>query len=258
MFKRKNNKLKSRTYPVCIPLPLEKENGWRPYPIFNGSTTALKNLSCHVSTLNKDQSPHPPHKHVEEEILMLLTGEVDLITQQDHHGRVYQNKRLRQGQFVYYPADFAHTLQTVSEKPANYLMFKWSAAAREGSSALRFGLFDIFDPQNDSKAKDGFCPKVIFEGATQHLPKLHCHISTLAGQAGYDPHTDPYDVGIVVIEGEVETLGARVKPHGVVFYAAGEPHGMLNASNVAAKYIVFEFHGARKSIARRFYNYFRG
>jgi len=60
---------------------------------------------------------------------------------------------------------------------------------------------------------------------------------------GYEPHGDDYDVSIVILEGEVETLGKRVGPHSVIYYAAREPHGMYNPGEVAAKYIVFEFHG---------------
>ena len=47
----------------------------------------------------------------------------------------------------------------------------------------------------------------------------------------------------MVLEGEVETLGERVGPHGVIFYPAGEPHGIHNPSESTARYVVFEFHG---------------
>jgi quercetin dioxygenase-like cupin family protein len=83
--------------------------------------------------------------------------------------------------------------------------------------------------------------------STANLEKLHGHTSTLTPGAGYDPHADPYDVAIIVLEGEVETLGKRVGPHGVIFYAAGEPHGIRNPGYTIARYIVFEFHHRRSS-----------
>ena len=58
---------------------------------------------------------------------------------------------------------------------------------------------------------------------------------------------DAYDVGIIVLEGEVETLGERVS-QGVIFYRAGEPHGIRNPSQSMAKYIVFEFHGSQEPL----------
>src|SRR3990167_3459677 len=101
-----NPKLASRVYPVSISLPPDEKNGWRPYHIFNGPTTALQSLSCHVSVLIKGHIPHPPHKHREEEILMLLSGEADVIIQKEGPGNECRPKRLKLGQFVYYPAYF--------------------------------------------------------------------------------------------------------------------------------------------------------
>ena len=66
------------------------------------------------------------------------------------------------------------------------------------------------------------------------------------------PHVDNYDVAIVVLEGEVETLGKRVGPYGAIFYAAGIPHSMSNPGQDAAKYIVFEFQGHKATYIRRF------
>ena len=55
------------------------------------------------------------------------------------------------------------------------------------------------------------------------------------------------DVVIVVLSGKVETLGRIVEPYGVIYYAAGEPHGMRNAGDGVARYLVFEFHAPRRS-----------
>ena len=95
---------------------------------------------------------------------------------------------------------------------------------------------------NAAEIKDGFCSHLVFEGPTAYLRKLHCHTSTLTPGAGYDSHIDDYDVAIIVLEGEVETLGQHVGPHSVIFYRAGEPHGMRNPGKLIAKYVVFEFH----------------
>ena len=69
--------------------------------------------------------------------------------------------------------------------------------------------------------------------------------------AGYAPHVDCHDVAIVVLSGQIETLGEVVKPHGVIFYAAGQPHGLRNAGEEPAEYLVFEFHAASASATRR-------
>lgn len=251
---KSSTQLTSGVYPLRIPLPLDEENGWKPYPIFRGFTTGLRNLSCHVSVLIQYHCPHTPHMHQEEELLLLLSGEVDLILPDRQNPNGNQRRCLKPGQFVYYPSSFAHTLQTTSEAPANYLMFKWHADSKENDSALAFGHFNMFDPVEDSEVKDGFCPRLVFEGSTAYLQKLQCHTSTLTPGAGYDPHIDAYDVAIIILEGEVETLGERVGPHSVIFYAAGEPHGMHNPSGEIAKYVVFEFHGSKTMLVNRLLN----
>jgi len=232
--------LPSRVYPLRIPLPPADEKGWKPYPIFKDKTSGLDSLSCHVSVLNQECCPHYPHTHEEEEIMMVLSGEIDTILP-DLKGN--NRRRVTAGQFVYYPAHFSHTLKTTGEAPANYLMFNRESASTNTGPVFPYGQFDILDPVAASEGNNGFSPRLLFEGMTRHLQKLQCHSSTLDPGAGYDPHIDPYDVAIIVLEGEVETLGERVVPHSVIYYAAGEPHGMSNPGQKKAKYIVFEFHG---------------
>ncbi|MHA2219515.1 MAG: cupin domain-containing protein [Candidatus Hodarchaeales archaeon] len=245
--------LTSRIYPLRIPLLPDAKRGWKPYSIFKGFTAGLGDLSCHVSVLVHGHCPHSPHRHKEEELLLLLSGEVDLILPGKEASNENQRMNLKPGQFVYYPANLAHTLQTTSDAPANYLMLKWHGETKRRDSVLAFGQFDLFDQLKASKIKGGFSPHMVFEGPTDYLRKLHCHTSTLTSGAGYDPHIDPYDVVIIILEGEVETLGEGVGPHSVIFYAAGEPHGIRNPGEARAKYVVFEFHGCEIVLAKRLF-----
>ena len=240
-----SRQLTRRIYPLRLPLAPEARRGWKPYSILDGFTVDLQWLSCHASALSQGRCPHPPHTHDEEEILLLLAGEVDLILPDAQSADGNQRRRLRPGELVYYPAHFAHTLETVSEIPANYMMFKWRNTRKKSASSLAFGQFNISDYLTDTDEGNGFRPRLVFEGPTGCLQKLHCHASTLAPSAGYEPHIDRYDVAIVVLEGEVETLGSRAGPHSVIFYPAGEQHGMYNPGETIAKYLVFEFHGSQ-------------
>lgn len=242
LSKSTSPRLTSRVYPLRVPLPPDEEKGWKPYHIFKGPTKGMQELSCHVSVLIKDNCPHPPHAHKEEEILLLLSGEVDIIFQDGQTSPGNQCRRLRPGQFAYYPSGFAHTLQTTSEAPANYLMLKWHAKSKKNGSGLAFGLFDTFYATSNAKVDQGFSTRLLFEESTDYLRKLHCHTSALSPGASYAPHIDNYDVVIVILEGEVQTLGKRVGPHSVINYAAGEPHGMRNPMEAKARYVVFEFH----------------
>ena len=214
--------LASRIQPLRLPLKGDEETGWKPHPAFAGSTAGLPSLTCHASVLAPGHSPHPPHTHEEEELLLLLDGEVELVWPE-------QLVPLRRGELAYYPAGFRHTLRATSDSPATYVMFKWRGEPRQGDE-LQPGSFDTKEPG------------VIFDRPTRYLRKLQGHVTVLEPGAGYDAHADAYDVGIVVLEGEVETIGGRAAPHDAIFYRAGEPHGMRNVGSAPARYVVFEFH----------------
>jgi quercetin dioxygenase-like cupin family protein len=221
---RRGVRLSSRIHSLRLPFP-ESGEPWKPYPAFEGTTADLPAVTCHASVLQNGHSPHPPHTHAEEEILLLLTGQVEL----ELDGA---SERLRPGELVYYPVGFAHTLRTTSAEPATYVMFKWRGATDEPPGrSLSFERFDTVRPG------------VLFEGPTRYLRKLHSHVTVLESGGGYEPHADAYDVAIVLLEGEVETIGGRAAPHDVIFYRAGEEHGMRNVGDTPARYVVFEFHG---------------
>ena len=241
-------RLMSRVCPLRRPLRPDHVAGWKPYPQFRGSTADIQDLSCHVSVLTHNSCPHPPHTHPEEELLLVLTGEVEVILP----ALSEQRRRLGPGQFVYYPAEFPHTLQTVSEQPAEYLMFKWCAAPSGTATPLGHAAHEALGEPSHAADDTGFRPQRLFEHPTAWLRKLHCHVSTLAPGAGYAPHLDAYDVALVVLEGEIETLGQRVPSPAVVFYAAGEPHGIHNPAATPARYVVFEFLGCRMSLGAAF------
>jgi quercetin dioxygenase-like cupin family protein len=233
-------RLTSRIYPLRLPLAPDEKRPWKPYPIFRGAISNVGSLSCHVSTLRERKTPHRPHIHDEEELLLMLSGEADLRLEPGAAGR---RSRLKAGEFVYYPRHFRHSLRAEGRQAANYLMFKWRSRATTAQSGLAHGRYRFSGGRRHEPAKGGFTPRLVFEGPTHWLRKLHCHVSTLAPGGGYDAHIDAHDVALIVLEGEVETLGHRVQPHGVVFYAAGEPHGIRNPGARAARYVVFEFHG---------------
>jgi quercetin dioxygenase-like cupin family protein len=237
-------RIASRVDLLTVPLDPDETAGWKPYYQYQGPTHNADFLSCHASVLVPGHCPHPPHSHPEEEILLMLAGEADLIlpSLRSDAGEP-QPLRLRPGQFVYYPAHFHHTLRTVSAEPANYVMFKWRARARRSRAQLSFGQFDAGDACFPGKSAAALDYRLLFEGPTTCLELLHAHASRLAAGAGNPPHSHSYEMAMVVLEGEIEILGHRVPPHGLVFCSGGTPHGIRNPTPEPARYVVFEFHG---------------
>jgi quercetin dioxygenase-like cupin family protein len=235
--------LTSQIHALRLPLEQDPATGWKPHPLFRGSTAAVADMGCHVSILDPGREPHPPHRHDEEEILLVLDGEAELVVESTTSQEGYARQRAERGTFAYYPAHFAHTLHNTGGAPVTYVMFKWTTDRNDDGAILGHRLV----PLDQVPDVDGtqFSKRPVLGGATRYLRHLHAHVTSLAPGAGYEPHADPYDVGIVVLEGTVQTLDKSVGANGVVFYAAGERHGMRNVGDAPAVYVVFEFHGRR-------------
>jgi uncharacterized cupin superfamily protein len=234
---------------ITLPLAEDPIKRWQPYRQFRGPTATVTAMTCHISVLSPGHCPHPPHIHREEELLIVLDGEVEIELADDPARTNSRRHAMKPGMFSYYPATQHHTIHNVGTRPASYLMFKWSAPAAATEVPLATGIFEyeaeVVPPEPAPKAQ-----RLIFQQATQLLGKLHAHLTTLQPGAGYEPHADPYDVAIVLLSGEVETVGERVRPLGLIYYSAGELHGMRNVGTTPATYLVFEFHSP-SSVALR-------
>ena len=235
-----------------VGLPLaEGKAGWAPYPLFSGPTPSLAFMGCHVSVLGPGRCPHPPHAHVEEELLIVIDGEANIEIASSPDDPSPRVKTLVPGQFSYYPAWQHHTIRNLSARPVTYMMFKWSAGVPGMMGGLRARTFDyhIHLATEDTRA---FAPVMVLDNPTGWLKRLHCHVTRLKPGAGYAPHADNYDVAIVMLSGKAETIGHVLEPCDVVFYGAGELHGMRNTSSETAAYLVFEFEPLRYQSAGSF------
>jgi len=214
---------------------------WTRFPAFRGPTRTVSAMGCHASVLAAGQTPHPPHAHREEELLVPLYGAVEAVIAKAPDDPAPRVERLEPGSFIYYPAWQHHTVRNPEREPSGYLMFKWYGPEAAGRDLLETGVFHHrLEPPPGAKP---FWTSRLLQGPTRYLGKLRSHLTVLQPGAGYDPHVDAYDVAIVLLEGAVETLGERVDPLGVIYYGAGEAHGMRNIGSTPARYLVFEFHG---------------
>ena len=245
-----------------LPLEGDQIKGFKPYPLFRGSTSSAAKLSCHVSVLNPGVTPHEPHVHDDEELLIMLSGEAELIIVDDHPTPRQILHKVHHGSFAYYPAHQRHTIRAMGSEPATYLMFKWHSeiASNEHTplQTRRLSIEDIISTP-PTRSSDGWNRWRLFAGSTKYLRKLTCHVSSLEPNAGYAPHIDAYDVAMLLLSGQVETLGKRIDPMGVIFYPAGEPHGIRNIGATRALYLVFEFHSddsspTSQSFIHQFFN----
>jgi quercetin dioxygenase-like cupin family protein len=86
--------------------------------VFDAPTPTVSRLECHVSTLNPGQTPHAPHKHVEEEIMILTEGTLEVM-QND------QTNRLETGGIIFCASNELHAMRNIGSTPAKYYVLKY-------------------------------------------------------------------------------------------------------------------------------------
>ena len=146
--------LRSSVVPVALPLERDEATGWRPHSLFRGRSANLGLLGCHASVLDPGCQPHPPHRHADEEVLLVLDGEAELELEAAGNREQTQRHRGRAGTFAYYPARFAHTIANTSDRPVTYLMFKWTGEGR-GGSGMPFTLGRVDSPAGKAGEAEG-------------------------------------------------------------------------------------------------------
>lgn len=237
--------LGSTRFPIDLDATVPEGRIITQFPLTSGHTPNLQKIGIHYSVLAPGGTPHPPHAHVDEEMLIVLKGNA-LLHFDDGTGQITQTP-VNSGECIYYPAFHRHTIENNSTTPVVYLMFKWVASQQPEVRALnleRFRVDPLSDTQNQNNA---FHAVECFSGPTDQLKRLHTHITTLLPGGGYGAHADEHDVAIILFEGEIETNGQCIQPGELVWHTAGIDHDMWNRSEHPARYLVIEFHGVNCS-----------
>jgi quercetin dioxygenase-like cupin family protein len=90
-------------------------------PFFQAPTPTLDELECHVTTLNPGESPHAPHKHPDEELIIIREGTVESLV----NGVV---KRVGPGSVIFQSSNQLHSIKNVGTTQATYHVVKWKTA----------------------------------------------------------------------------------------------------------------------------------
>ena len=87
---------------------------------FQAPTATLDELECHVTTLNPGESPHPPHKHPDEEVIIVKEGTVESLVGD-------QVKRVGPGSVIFQASNQMHSIKNVGQTAATYHVIKWNS-----------------------------------------------------------------------------------------------------------------------------------
>ena len=89
-------------------------------PIVRAPTATLDELELHVTTLNAGESSHAPHKHPNEELVIIREGTVDVLVQGEW-------KRVGPGSVIFNASNELHGLRNVGTGPATYHVMDWTS-----------------------------------------------------------------------------------------------------------------------------------
>jgi quercetin dioxygenase-like cupin family protein len=84
----------------------------------NAPTVTLQQLEIHVTTLDPGKMSHPPHKHPNEELIVIRQGTVETLS----NGRW---ERAGPGSVIFNASNQLHALKNVGTEPAVYTVVNW-------------------------------------------------------------------------------------------------------------------------------------
>jgi quercetin dioxygenase-like cupin family protein len=87
---------------------------------FRSPTATLDELECHVTTLNPGLQSHPPHKHVNEELVIIREGTVEVLVNGEW-------KKVGPGSVIFNASNQLHALKNVGTTPATYHVINWNS-----------------------------------------------------------------------------------------------------------------------------------
>jgi quercetin dioxygenase-like cupin family protein len=87
--------------------------------VFDAPTPTLANLECHITTLNPGESPHAPHRHADEELMIVKEGTLAAI-QGDHTNTVTA------GGIIFEASNELHGLINIGTNQATYFVVKYA------------------------------------------------------------------------------------------------------------------------------------
>src|ERR1017187_56663 len=90
--------------------------------VASSPTAPLENLEIHVTTLNPGKMPHPPHRHPNEELIIIDQGTVETLSNGEW-------KRVGPGSIIFNGSNEVHGLRNVGATPAQYHVINVKTAA---------------------------------------------------------------------------------------------------------------------------------
>jgi quercetin dioxygenase-like cupin family protein len=213
--------------------------------VTNLPTATLRRFESHVTTLNPGLDSHAPHRHAQEEFIILKEGVLE--THINGH-----TQRVGPGSLFFFASNDLHNVTNVGDTPATYLVFNVQTALTADAPAegaakaalpgkLGSTVYD-WDALPVTTTGKG-ARRELMNSPTVTCANLECHVTTLnPGETPHAAHRHPDEELIVVKDGTVEATidGAATRggPGSIFFFASNSLHGLRNVGTTPATYYV--------------------
>lgn len=208
--------------------------------LLKGSTPAFSQLKVHATTVGPGQAPHPGHAHVDEELIIVKTGELTVTI-------AGKTETLEAGSIALILPNNEHGFTNQSDQPVTYYVMRYQAlhpslerSAQAGQSFVKHWEALEYKPNDKGGRRN------VFDQKTTHAERFEMHITTLnEGLMSHPPHTHQAAEILLLIEGQAEeSIAGKWIPAGVgdiIFLQSEVPHAIRNTGKGACTYFAFQF-----------------
>lgn len=93
--------------------------------LYDRATATLDRFECHITTLNPGEVPHEPHRHPDEELIIIKEGKVEVTI----NGAA---QTAGPGSVIFLASQDLHGLRNPGEQRATYFVQRWTSPGLEG------------------------------------------------------------------------------------------------------------------------------
>jgi quercetin dioxygenase-like cupin family protein len=208
--------------------------------VCNHPTATLAVFECHVTTLNPGRASHEPHRHPQEELIVVKEGTVEVHIDG-------QTQRAGPGSVFFFASNDAHALRNVGDTRATYWVINLATATthkpgqHHTAPTLQSGVFDWEKLKVEPTANGE--RRAILKGSTVTMKSLSAHATSVrAHEALHGAHRHPDDEIVIVKEGTLEVMingqSQRAVAGSILFFSSNDLHGMRNMGDTRATYYV--------------------
>lgn len=204
-------------------------------------TPTLARFEAHRTTLLPGRSPHAPHRHAREEMVILLDGELTATIEG-------APSRIEAGSIVLMASNDLHGVTNTGAKPATYLVLNFHLPDADYAKPAPAGALPS-SVWEWSKLAVKTAPDTdrrnVADAPTRTLRRFEMHITTLRPGAKTHGGKHPEEQLFVMKEGEMEAVAGgethRVGPGDLFFVGSNEEYTWRLSGSAPATYYVVRF-----------------